>query len=145
MLALPVFADGKTEFHAEDGYTVVNYTNGSCTVITPVTDADSDVDPQRGTITRSKSAYHYESNGSLAWGFTLTATFSYNGSSASCTQASYSKSINNSSWSFSNGSATRSGHTATGRGAFTKKILGITIQTIPVTLTLTCDPNGNVS
>lgn len=147
MLALPIFADGTITTKNADGSTVIYNADGSRTVTSPIYTVgqdQTDGTKASGSVTRSISSIQYESDGSLAWRFTLTATFTYTGTTAFCTSASYSKTIYNSAWSFSNGSATRSANTATGKGTFTKKVLGITTQTIPVNLTLTCDENGNV-
>ena len=78
--------------------------------------------------------------------YKLTASFSYPyNNTAKCISATYSTSVNDSSWSFSNCSATYSGNKAIGSFTAKRKILGITTNTIEKTLTITCDKNGTIS
>lgn len=93
-----------------------------------------------------KTYTKYDAQNNISWQYTLTGTFYVNyGVSAVCTGASYDYSINDGSWSFSNGNAYASGNTAYGEGVFTKKFLFITIQTFDVDMSITCDINGNFS
>ncbi|MDY2983051.1 MAG: hypothetical protein SOT00_06725 [Eubacteriales bacterium] len=62
-----------------------------------------------------------------------------------CTASSYTYQIHNSSWSFSSGSASKSGNTATAKGTFARKVLGITVDSKTLTVSLSCDKNGNLS
>lgn len=55
------------------------------------------------TVTGRKTVTRYDSRDRRLFSFTLTATFSYNGSTASATSASYSYRIYDSSWDFSSG------------------------------------------
>lgn len=61
-----------------------------------------------------KSTSYYTPSGSLAWKLTVTGTFSYNGSSSSCSNATSSLSSVSSSWSTVSKSAYPSGNTAVG-------------------------------
>ena len=98
------------------------------------------------TVTCDKDATYRDSDGNLEWIYTLTGTFSYTyGVSSTCTKASYTQTIYDDSWSFSDGSATRSGNKAIGKGTFTGKILFITFKTCNVDISLTCDKYGNVT
>lgn len=98
------------------------------------------------TIEAEQFAKFTNSSGELEWEYTLTATFSYvYGSSVTCTDASYDYSIYDTSWKFSNGSASHSGATAYGYGTFKNKVLFITTKTINVDLSITCDVYGNLS
>lgn len=77
--------------------------------------------------------------------FKLTGTFTYNGSTSSCTSATYSTTIYDDTWKFTSKSASKSGNTATGKFTAKKYLLIIPIQTVTKTITLTCDKNGNIS
>ena len=81
----------------------------------------------------------------ILWEATLSATFTYNGTSSSCTSGSCSVSISNNNWYVVSNSTTRSGNTATTHLTMGKKFLGITIDKPEYTITLTCDKNGNLS
>ena len=97
------------------------------------------------TKTATKKYTIQNSDGENLAMFKLRATFSYNGSSATCTSATYSTEIYDDNWSFTEASATKSGGTAT--GTFTAKCVKffITVQKVEKTITLTCDKNGNIS
>ena len=65
--------------------------------------------------TKTKSTGYYNSNGDAYWTASITATFTYNGSTASCTSVSKSTTIYNSAWKCTASSCGKSGATATGR------------------------------
>lgn len=99
-----------------------------------------------GTKSKSKTGYYYDGdNNELRWSVTLNATFSYTGSSATCTKASTSYKIYDSAWKVKEANATRSGRTATGDFLVKKYWLGIITKTVPLTITISCDNNGNIS
>lgn len=95
--------------------------------------------------TRQKTVsktYHIKNNsGTTIGSYTLTGTFQYNGSTSACTKASYSASVSNSNYYFSNKSSSKSGNTATGSFTFVNSITGTRVIK---TLTLTCSANGTI-
>ena len=95
--------------------------------------------------TASKTAVAYSPNGSKICTFTVTGTFEINsGSSVSCTSASYSKNIYDSTWNFISASTSRnnsSSSKASAKGYFKNATGGS--QTL--TPTVYCDKNGNIS
>lgn len=97
------------------------------------------------TKSGSKVANYYGEDGSLDWRATLSGSFTYTGSSATCTASSISVSISNSAWYTISKSAGKSGASATGSVTMGKKLLGVTVSQISRNLTLTCDKNGNLS
>lgn len=104
---------------------VVYFDDGSRPVISPVYETKdvTSIKTAANTVTRSREAYYEDSEGNMEWKYTLTATFSYNyGVSSTCTNASYTQIIYDSKWSFSDGSAERSGNTAYGKGHYVKNI-----------------------
>lgn len=128
---------------AESVEKVTRYEDGSYTVITVQT--ESAVTRATNYRNGSKDFRHYDSGNTLRWKATLTATFSYNGSSATCTAVnSFNVTIYNSDWSVGSKSTSRSGNTAYGYLTMNRKIVGGT-QGVPVTVTLSCDKNGNLS
>ena len=89
---------------------------------------------------------HYDSDNNLEWKYTLYATFEYEyGVSSVCTNAYYVQNIYKGNWTFSNGAAYTSANSATGTGRYVEKYLFITVNTIEVSLTMTCDVFGNVT
>ncbi len=97
------------------------------------------------TKSGSKVKNYYGSDGSLEWKVTLNGTFTYTGSSSTCTSASCNVSVSYSAWSASGKTAYRSGNTAYGSVTMNRKLLGATVDSVPVSLTLKCDANGNLS
>ena len=93
----------------------------------------------------SKTYTIKDSDGNVEASFKLSASFSYSSTSVTCTSATYSTTVNDKSWSFTNTSASKSGATAQGDFTAVCKFLGITIKSITRTITLTCDKNGNLS
>lgn len=89
--------------------------------------------------TSSKTYTLKNSSGKVLATYTLTGTFTYNGSSSTCTRATCSTSISDSTYSFTHKTARPSGNTAI--GSFTLASSG---QTISKTLTLTCNANGTI-
>lgn len=96
-----------------------------------------------GTRTVTKTG----NDGSVIWTYMLSAEYYIEeGISVSCTKADYSTTINDSLWSFSNGSSSYSGNTAYGKGTFTYKILWLfPTQTVDIDINLSCDNYGNLS
>lgn len=144
---LAVEADPNASYR-NDGYTIIQYDDGSILTILPIEVQENEVSTyaSANTKTASRRAYFEDASGNLEWEYTLTATFSYvNGVSSSCTNAYYTHNIYGSSWSFSDGSATASGNTAIGKGKFVEKFLLITIKTYNVDISITCDTYGNLT
>ena len=98
-----------------------------------------------GTKTASKTYTYKSSDGEEQWRAVLRGTFSYTGSSATCTAASCDVTITNTNWYVVSKSATKSSNTAKGELTMGRKFLGITIDKEPITMRITCDANGNLS
>ncbi len=132
-----------------DGSTTIYYEDGSILFISPVKNIRNGVDLSRSSVettSGSREAYFTDGSGNLEWEYTLSASFSFiRGKSAYCSNASYSNSTYDSSWTFSDGSATESGSTAYGKGKYVKHILGMTVNTYNIDLSISCDVYGNLS
>lgn len=98
-----------------------------------------------GSKSGSKTYNHYDSNGSKVWKVVLTGSFTYTGSSATCTSADMSATIYDSAWSVYNISDSKSGNVARGAATVAKELLGVTVAKKTANLTITCDANGNLS
>lgn len=96
-------------------------------------------------ITKSADSNVYDNNNKLVAVFTLTATFTYNGSTATCTDASYTTKIYDSNWKFTAASAEKASNYAVGTFTVKKTFLFITQATVSDKITITCDRNGNVT
>lgn len=105
----------------------------------------SQLSTKANSITRQKTSDYYNSSNVLEWSVTLTASFSYTGTYATCTTASVSHTIYDSAWRVTSETASKSGNTATGDFTIKHYFLGIPTKTVNKTLTMTCSPSGVVS
>ncbi|MEE0928970.1 MAG: hypothetical protein UIG59_07230 [Acutalibacteraceae bacterium] len=86
------------------------------------------------------------SDGTVLWWFKLSGQFDVNeGVSSVCTSSWYSHSILNNNWSLKSASTSESSNKAMAEATFIRKVLFITAETKDISLTLTCDKNGNLS
>ena len=101
----------------------------------------------RSTQTKSgNKKYSYtDSSGSVLWVITLNGTFTYTGTSATCTSSSVNVTINDSNWYTVSKTAGKTGNTAIADVTMGKKLLGITISKKDYHLTLTCSASGTLS
>lgn len=98
------------------------------------------------TKSGSKTTNYKDTSGNILWSVKISGTFTYTGSSATCTSSSITTTCPNSLWKLSNKKATKSGATAS--ASVTAKeysALGICLKTINKTVKLTCDKNGKLS
>lgn len=98
-----------------------------------------------GSVSGSKTYTYHDSDGTSAWKAVLSGTFSYTGSTSTCTASSCNVTIYDSAWYTVSKSASKSGNSATAAVTMGKKLLGVTITKVPVNMVLTCDANGNLS
>ncbi len=97
-------------------------------------------------IRGQKTAEYYSADNELQWRFILTASFTYNPDiNASCNDAACEVEIYNSAWSCSSQSARAISARAFADAEMVQKLLFVTIKTVPVSLNITCDANGNLS
>lgn len=97
-----------------------------------------------GTKTGSKT-YRYYNNDVEVWRAVLRGTFTYTGSSATCTASSCDVTISDSSWYVSEKTVNKSGNAALCELTMGKKFLGVTIKKETINMQITCDANGNLS
>lgn len=98
-----------------------------------------------GSKTAQRTYTCTANDGTVCWTATLTASFSYTGSSATCTSSDCSVTVYKSNWYTVSKSATKSGNTATATVTMGRKVLGITIAKDTYNISISCDPNGNLS
>ena len=140
-LSISVSANGQdAEVQLSENQEMIRYSDGSYAIITL-----SEEFINRATKNGSKSYNFYGANGVLGWTVTLNGTFSYDGSSASCTSSSVSHAIYDSVWKVTSQAASRSGAAAIGDFTVKRYTLLIPVQTETVKLTITCSPSGTLS
>ena len=134
-----------TAAFAETGTTTVEteyFPDGSYAVITTNIEPVSATTFATETTKSANRTYtYYASDNSKEWTFTLTGTFTYNGTTAKATKAETSYNIYVSGWKciYKHGSV--SGAVAAGQGTFQYKS-GLTKN---VSLSLKCSPTGSIS
>ena len=97
------------------------------------------------SISGSKPYTCYDDAGTALWKVTLYGTFTYTGSSATCTASSISTTIYDSSWSTGSKSASKSGSKAIGSATMKQSSNNSTVRTVPVSLSLSCSASGSLS
>lgn len=86
----------------------------------------------------------YNSGGEDKWSVTVNGTFTYNGTTSSCTSSSRSTSVYASNWSIKSSTASKSGNCASATATATHKILLVSSD-YTLTVNLYCSPYGILS
>lgn len=125
--------------------TVIEYLeDGSC-FITTITVVEENSTYATNTKTFTKTISYKDEDGIVCWKATLTATFRYTGSSATCTESDVTYTVSNSKWKITSATASKSGNTATADVTAKRYTLGIPVETLNRTITMTCSANGTIS
>ena len=98
-----------------------------------------------GSKSGSKPYTYYDSDGKTLWKATLTGSFTYSGSTATCTSSRVDVTIYDSTWHTVSKSSNKSGNTASASVTMERRQLGITVTSKSVSMSLSCDKNGNLS
>lgn len=98
-----------------------------------------------GAKTATKEKTYYDGNGNADWKVVLTGSYTYTGSSSTCTASSCSVTIYDSDWYTISKSASKSDNTATASVTMGYKLLGVTVNKVSADIALTCDKDGNLS
>lgn len=110
-------------------------------IITTLTESQ-----MRSSKSGTKRQDFYSSSDVLQWRVVLNGTFTYNGTTSSCTSSSYSVTIYNNDWFKYSGNAYKSNNKAYVDVTMKRRgLLGIIVQTCKVNIQLACDKNGNLS
>ncbi len=97
-------------------------------------------------VSGAKIYEYYDSEGVLQWTATLTGRFSYiPGESAVCTDSTFSIKPRSDIWSCDAKTSSPSGNKAVVNARVIQKFLFVTVKSVPVNLTITCDTNGNLT
>ena len=125
--------------------TVIEYLeDGSC-FITTITVVEENSAYATNTKTFTKTVSYKDEDGIVCWKATLTATFRYTGSSATCTESDVTYTVSNSKWKITSATASKSGNIATADVTAKRYTLGIPVETLNRTITMTCSANGTIS
>lgn len=96
------------------------------------------------TVTQTKYVRYYDKNGALLWAVYLRGTFTYDGKTASCTDASVTDYMYDADWRLLSCNTKKSGSTASADFTVRQYKLGVALKTVERRLVLTCDKDGNV-
>lgn len=106
----------------------------------------STVETRASSTRTGKKTYVYNGkNGDEEWRAVLTGTFTYTGTTATCTASSGSVTIANDAWYTVSKTASKSGSSAILDLTMGRKFLGITVEKKTINMKLTCDKNGTLS
>ena len=86
--------------------------------------------------TAKKTGNYKNAQGTTMFSVTVTGTFTYTGSSSTCTKSIASATSKNANWKISSKSASKSGN---------RYVDGTAVETQNCTVTLTCSSNGSLS
>jgi len=128
----------------------ITYLRDGSYLVTVILEDDT-MQPMAAATTKvlKKATAYYNSSNVIMCSLTLEATFSINiGSSVSCTSVTYETRSFDSAWSVENvttskNNSSTSQASGSASGKFIKRWLGIKINTVNFTTTITCDKNGN--
>ncbi|MCI8508710.1 MAG: hypothetical protein HFJ06_09145 [Lachnospiraceae bacterium] len=128
--------------------TTTQLENGN-SIVTEITVSTNDTGISTFATAKTKSGKktvtYRNSKGNALWSFSISANFSYNGSSATCTSVSTSKTINDTAWKLSNITKSKSSNVAKGSVTAKECLLGIPFNIVTENLQLKCSANGTLS
>ncbi len=97
------------------------------------------------SVTKTKTSYYKNSNGTILWYVKVTGTFTYGNGSSKCTSSSVTADSKSGAWEITSKSASKSGNKATAKATAKRYYGGSVAETKNKTVTLTCSPSGNFS
>ncbi len=126
--------------------TVLSNFNNDYYLETVITDANptfsfSTLQSNSHTITKTKTTNIKNTNGAILWSVSITATFTYDGSTSRCISCSPSAETYSSSWTIQSTSSSKSGNSATAVATANYASLKNYTQSV----TISCSKNGTVS
>lgn len=98
-----------------------------------------------GTKSGTKTYTYKNSDGVVQWKAVLSGTFTYTGSSATCTASSCNVTIYENDWYVVSKITEKSGASALCELTMGYRVFGITTKKVPVSMALSCDADGKLS
>ncbi len=96
------------------------------------------------TITKTKTKNYRNNSGTVLWSVSVTGTFSYNGTTSTCTSCSKKTTSPGSNWSIKSSSVSKSGNSATAKATATYKTATVT-KDYSMSVTIKCSADGKIS
>lgn len=97
------------------------------------------------SITGKKTASMKNSSGKILWSVSVTGTFTYTGSKATCTSSTVDAKSNNSYWKIKSKSSSKTSNKAIGKATGQNIVGGVIVATHTLSTTLTCSATGKLS
>ena len=130
------------------GSTVVTIDGVDYYIDTVITEWSADTESNRAaasnTKTASKTTYIKDSSQNVLWYVSITATFSYDGTTAACTSCSPHATAQDSQWSIKSSSASKSGNSATATATAVRSLSFGLVQESTKSVTISCSPTGEI-
>lgn len=146
MLTIGIIPANAATEQQDSTYSVIEKISEDYYIETVIEDVPSSfaVNSTTSTVTKTKTTYGKNSSGEVMWSVSITATFTYNGSTSTCTSCTPSASAPGSCWAVKSLSSTRGSNSATAYALLTYSN-GSLSQDYSVSVTISCDANGVVS
>lgn len=95
--------------------------------------------------TGGKTYTYYNDKDEVEWKATILGSYTFNGTTSTCTDCSIRIDIINTNWYEISQETSYSGNTAYATLTMGRKLLGVKVGERTIDLTLSCDKNGNLS
>lgn len=142
VLALSAISFHASAMETNDPTVVIIYMDDGSYLEITITEFDTRA---ANSKTGKKTMVNKDPDGTVNWTATLTANFTYDGSTVKINSALCTVDIVDTNWYVAYNSTLRSGGTATTTLKMSVTYDGTTVATYPYTISLTCDVNGNLS
>lgn len=120
------------------------FDDGSCLIIT-INEENTCTTFSTQTKSGTKTLSYKDADGNVEWKVVLHGTYTYTGTTSTCTSANITYNIYDTNWVMESATASKSANTAIGDIVAKRKVLGITVNTISNQITLSCSPTGVLS
>ena len=145
IFAFPVNASAKTNIAVPGNVVDIEYLDNGDYIITTIEDNSiilpGDSTNAATTVTKTKTANYYNSAGNIMWYVKVQGTFTYDGSTSKCTNATHKAAAIGSTWSIVSASSSKSGNTATAKATARHTTAGGSSD-YTRSVTLTCSKTG---
>lgn len=144
ILILP-FCINATAISSPSSLSYVEYFDDGSYITITISESSPFPIRSENTKTGSKTTTYTGTDGIVKWESKLTGTFSYNGTSATCTSSNITYSIKDSSWDIISAIPSRENNKAIGDIIVKQYLLGIPVNTYNYTIVISCSPTGVLS
>ena len=142
MIVLLLVSGNPVEVQASESSSETVYFEDGCYMTTEIIYVQSRASEQ---VSGTKQRTYYSDEGTVLWKAVLRGNFLYTGTNATCTYSACDVTVYDSAWYTVSKNPAMKGNKATCDLTMGRKVLGVTVNTVPITMVLTCDANGNLS